>query len=178
MTEDRIKNYYIKSNDIYNSKHKLYGFTWTNWALTTLTDKCLGKIHKIKNVMTKGVIKANDSIESELIGIINYSKKYLVKLSLAQNIDNITLDYVNNSFTKTLDSIIPLYHLKNHDYDDIWMKFRTMSIIDGIYGRIERIQEMEIDVVTNMDDIIENYKDIIIECVFALIKLDVDRNEL
>lgn len=167
---NRIHTIYSLTNDIYIDKHSKYGLSWLNFEYVTITDKCLGKIHKIKTVHNNYYDSLNTlDIKNELLGIINYSKKYLYKLTNTNEIT--TIISVVEYFTELEQTILNLYVNKNNHYDNIWMRFRLISIIDGIYGRINRIMGLESDIENNKKIITENYYDIINECCFLYIRL-------
>ena len=67
--------------DIYLKKSKDYGSAWRILRAPSLTDQIFIKAQRIRSIDDKGVQKINESIDSEFMGILNYSIIALIQLS-------------------------------------------------------------------------------------------------
>lgn len=116
----------------------------------------------------------NDSIESEFIGILNYSIIALIQIELnddtGKEIDYDTAIYF---YEKKCSESLELMLKKNHDYGEAWRDMRISSFTDLILMRIMRIRQIEDNRGNTIvsEGIDSNLYDIINYSIFALIKL-------
>ena len=57
--------------DLFEAKLRDYGPSWRVLRLSSLTDQIYIKANRIRSVQEAGVMKINEDISSEFIGIIN-----------------------------------------------------------------------------------------------------------
>ena len=171
-----------KSKDIFIEKMHDYGTAWRILRTRSITDQIFIKAQRIRSIEQKGEKKVNEGIESEYIGIINYSVIALIQLELGE----IVIDNKKQVFTelkgseteKKYDIHIKyaeqLMKNKNHDYDDVWRDMRMSSLTDLILMKLLRIKQMEDNMGKTLvsEGVESNYYDIINYAIFALIKLD------
>ena len=69
------------SLDVFKNKMNDYGSAWRILRLSSLTDQIFIKAQRIRNIQNNGLKKVNDNIESEFIGIINYSVMAIIPVS-------------------------------------------------------------------------------------------------
>jgi len=162
--------------DLYSAKLKDYGASWRILRLPSLTDQIFIKANRIRQFQESGVMKIEEGILSEFIGIINYSIIALIQLELGVVNDN--KDKLDNSialelFDKYSKGAKKLMEDKNHDYSEAWRSMRVSSILDLILMKIMRLKQIEDNEgkVFVSEGIDANYYDIINYGVFACIKI-------
>jgi len=151
---------------------KDYGLAWRVLRPSSLTDQIFIKANRIRSLEEKKSAKINEGVESEYIGIINYSVMAIIQLECPYEI-NLSNDDVLNFFDTETKETKDLMMNKNHDYDEVWRKMRISSLTDIILQKLLRIKQIEDnDGLTNVSEGLNaNYYDIINYSVFALIKL-------
>jgi len=159
---------------IFTKKNQDYGTAWRILRPSSLTDQLYIKAKRIRSIEEKQTQKVEDSIESEFIGLINYSVMALIQLSLPENaaleMDAVATEKLyNEQIQQTKDLMIA----KNHDYGEVWREMRVSSMTDLILMKLLRIKQIEDnDGKTLISEGLEaNYRDIINYAIFALIKL-------
>jgi len=116
----------------------------------------------------------NDSIESEFIGILNYSVIALIQIELNDYTGKeIDYDTAIHFYEKKCSESLELMLKKNHDYGEAWRDMRISSFTDLILMRIMRIRQIEDNRGNTLvsEGIDSNLYDIINYSIFALIKL-------
>ena len=177
MHKDTLSQYnkVIKAcKEVFKKKNKDYGTAWRILRLPSITDQIMIKAQRIRTIQEKGIQRVNDSVFTELIGIINYCIMALMQVVLK---DDKQLEY-------TFDSLEPLYDKaiadnllllanKNHDYQEAWRDMRISSIIDIILMKLLRIKKIEDNQGKTLlsEGVQANYQDIVNYAVFSLIKL-------
>ena len=74
--QDTSKQYDAVMNEcrsLYIKKMSDYGSAWRILRLPSLTDQIFIKAQRIRNIDDKGAQKISEGIDSEFIGILNYS---------------------------------------------------------------------------------------------------------
>lgn len=158
--------------NIFIAKNTDYGTAWRVLRLTTLTDQIMIKVRRIQSIQQKSKQMVNDSIDNDLIGVINYAIIAIMQLHyddntpLQLNFDKIIFEYDN-----VIKSCYELYLKKNHDYDESWKLLRKTSIIDIILMKVFRLINIEKNngEVTVSEGVESNYQDIINYSVFGLL---------
>ena len=166
-----------KCTDIFTRKAVDYGTAWRILRTSSLTDQIYIKAQRIRSIEEKGEAKINEGVETEYIGIINYSAMALIQLEVgvANTMEELMpAEQAVELFTKYLHNAKALMMNKNHDYGEAWRKMRTSSITDIILMKLLRIKQIEDhDGKTIISEGLDaNYYDIINYAVFALIQLD------
>lgn len=151
-----------------------YGTAWRILRTSSLTDQLYIKAARIRNIEEKGIQEVEDSVETEFIGLFNYSVLAILQSRLPENAPlELEVEEVMQFFDRITEESIELMKKKNHDYGEIWRDMRVSSMTDLILMKILRIKQIEnLKGKTKVSEGIEsNYFDIINYAVFALIKL-------
>ena len=165
---------------LFLKKTQDYGTAWRILRLSSVTDQLMIKAWRIRNIETAGVQKIADNIESEFIGLVNYGIMALMQLGLP---DDAPLELETNVVTHVYDGIVDmtreLMQAKNHDYGEVWRDMRVSSMTDLILMKLLRIKQIEDNKGTTIvsEGLDANYQDIINYALFALIKLDEQKNQ-
>ena len=77
-----------KSRSLFSAKLKDYGPSWRILRLPSLTDQIFIKANRIRQFQESGIMKVEEGIGCEFIGIINYSIIALIQLELGVVNDN------------------------------------------------------------------------------------------
>ena len=164
-----------RCKDIYIAKMKDYGSAWRILRATSLTDQIQIKANRIRSIETKGEQKVTEGIDSEFIGIINYSIMALIQIELGTD-DTSELEYQRavSLYDSKILEVKNLMLNKNHDYGEAWREMRVSSMTDLILMKLKRIKQIEDNQGATLisEGVDANYQDIINYAVFALIKLD------
>ena len=160
--------------DIYLKKSKDYGSAWRILRLPSITDQIFIKAQRIRTIQEKNLMKVDEGIENEFIGIINYSMIAIIQLNF-QDDERIEIPFeeLDSLYDSSSNETIKLLENKNHDYDEAWRDMRVSSMLDIILMKLYRTKQIENN---NGKTIISegvkaNYQDIINYSVFCLIKI-------
>jgi len=151
-----------------------YGTAWRILRTSSLTDQLYIKAARIRTIEEKGSQEVEDSVETEFIGLINYSVLAILQYRLPEDAPlELEAEEVMRFFDGITQESVNLMKKKNHDYGEIWRDMRVSSMTDLILMKILRIKQIEnLKGKTKVSEGIEsNYFDIINYAVFALIKL-------
>ena len=162
--------------ELYAAKLKDYGASWRILRLPSLTDQIFIKANRIRQFQESGVMKINEGIIDEFIGIINYSVIALIQLELGfakDDKDKLGITEAVELFDKYTQNAKLLMEDKNHDYSEAWRSMRVSSIVDLILMKIMRLKKIEDNEgkVLVSEGVDANYYDIINYGVFASIKI-------
>lgn len=163
-----------KCRQLFLDKTSDYGTAWRILRTSSLTDQLYIKAARIRNIEEKGIQEVEDSVETEFIGLFNYSVLAILQSRLPENAPlELEVEEVMQFFDRITEESIELMKKKNHDYGEIWRDMRVSSMTDLILMKILRIKQIEnLKGKTKVSEGIEsNYFDIINYAVFALIKL-------
>lgn len=155
--------------------HKLhdYGASWRIMRTRSVTDQIYIKVLRIRTIQEVGA-RVNEGIESELIGIINYSVIGLIQLYCGtESSPTMTPSEAIEYYDKIVSKAFDLMDCKNHDYNEAWRQMRIESLIDLILMKVHRTKQLE-DLPQGpiaSEGIDANYYDIMNYAIFALIKL-------
>ena len=151
-----------------------YGTSWRIMRTQAVTDQLFIKAKRIRTIQNTGKSAVGEGILPEFIAIINYGIIGLIQLELgcADHKDmNATeaLNFYDRYAKETKELLIE----KNCDYDEAWRSMRTISYVDFILTKIERIKEIEENngKTKVSEGIDSNYKDNINYAIFGVIKL-------
>jgi hypothetical protein len=159
---------------IFEKKTHDYGTAWRILRVPSLTDQIFIKAQRIRTLEEKGTQRISEGIDSEFIGLINYSIMALIQLSLPVDTP-LSMDY--HALAPYYENIVrqtqTLVTDKNHDYGDAWKSMRLGSIIDIILMKLLRIKRIEDNNGQTLisEGIAANYQDIINYAIFSLLKL-------
>jgi hypothetical protein len=175
LTSRQYDQAITKCKDIFLKKMKDYGTAWRILRPSSITDQIFIKAQRIRSIEEKKTQKVDEGVESEYIGIINYSIIALVQLELDDNAPmELPVDLAESLYQKFADVTKKLMMDKNHDYGEAWRDMRVSSMTDLILMKILRIKQIEDNSGTTLisEGIDANYFDMINYSVFALIKLN------
>jgi hypothetical protein len=165
----------LKCKDIFLKKMKDYGTAWRILRPSSITDQIFIKAQRIRSIEDKKTQKVEEGVESEYIGIINYSIIALIQLELDEKAPmELPFELANSLYEKFSDIAKNLMLNKNHDYGEAWRDMRVSSMTDLILMKILRIKQIEENSGATLisEGIDANYFDMINYSVFALIKLE------
>ena len=168
------KNIISSCKEIFLKKYKDYGSAWRILRLPSITDQIFIKAQRIRTIQEKNLMKVDEGIENEFIGIINYSMIAIIQLNF-QDDERIEIPFkeLDSLYDSSSNETIKLLENKNHDYDVAWRDMRVSSMLDIILMKLYRTKQIENN---NGKTIISegvkaNYQDIINYSVFCLIKI-------
>ncbi len=168
------KNIISSCKEIFLKKYKDYGSAWIILRLPSITDQIFIKAQRIRTIQEKNLMKVDEGIENEFIGIINYSMIAIIQLNF-QDDERIEIPFeeLDSLYDSSSNETIKLLENKNHDYDEAWRDMRVSSMLDIILMKLYRTKQIENN---NGKTIISegvkaNYQDIINYSVFCLIKI-------
>lgn len=174
-TESQYQEVVEQCRKLFIAKMTDYGAAWRILRLPSLTDQIFIKANRIRSLQMKATHKVNEGIDSEFIGIINYSVMAIIQLreGIASEPD-LDTPKADELYKKVTTDSYELMECKNHDYDEAWRSMRISSITDIILMKLLRIKEIENN---NGKTIVSegldaNYFDIINYAIFAMILLN------
>ncbi len=160
--------------DLFLKKTSDYGTAWRILRPASITDQLYIKALRIRSIEEKGAQQVSDSIESEFVGLVNYSILALIQLKLPADAPlELSAVEVSEYFDREVAENLRLLQAKNHDYDEAWRLMRISSMTDLILQKLLRIKQIEDNAgQTQVSEGLEaNYRDIINYAVFALIRM-------
>lgn len=167
-----------RCREVFLKKTRDYGTAWRILRPSSLTDQIFIKASRIRSIEQKGEQRVADPVESEYLGIVNYSVLALLQLQLPAD-EQLELPYekVRDLYDQEVHSTRELMMGKNHDYGEAWRDMRLSSMTDMILMKLLRIRQIESnDGKTLISEGIDaNYRDIMNYALFAMILLAEDR---
>ena len=163
-----------KCRDLFEKKTRDYGTAWRILRPSSLTDQLFIKAKRIRSIEEKGRQKVNDSIESDYIGLINYSLMAIAQLDLSEDAPlELPMEDALRLFDEKVAAVRTLLEVKNHDYGEAWRDMRVSSMTDLILMKLLRIKQIEENEGKTIasEGLEANYQDIVNYAIFALIKL-------
>ena len=160
--------------EVFLKKYKDYGSAWRILRLPSITDQIFIKAQRIRTIQEKNLMKVDEGIEKEFIGIINYSMIAIIQLNFKDDERiEIPFEELDLLYDTSSNETMKLLENKNHDYDEAWRDMRVSSMLDIILMKLYRTKQIENN---NGKTIISegvkaNYQDIINYSVFCLIKM-------
>lgn len=167
-----------KCRDLFLKKTKDYGTAWRILRPSSITDQLYIKALRIRSIEEKGAQKVEDSVESEFVGLVNYSVLALIQCSLPADAPmELSANAVAELYNRHIDENIRLLKAKNHDYDEAWRLMRISSMTDLILQKILRIKQIEDNAGKTLvsEGLEANYRDIINYAVFVLIRFQEEK---
>jgi hypothetical protein len=161
--------------DIFLKKTRDYGTAWRVLRNISIIDQVYIKAQRIRTIQEKGaqkVGKIGDDIQSEFIGIINYSIIGLIQMELTEeDPEELDVNVVATLYHKYFIAAKTLMESKNHDYGEAWRNMTQESFTDLILMKLQRMRQ----IISNKGQTLisegldANYYDMINYAVFALI---------
>jgi hypothetical protein len=173
QTQQEFQEIIERCRSLFLAKTKDYGTAWRILRPRSITDQLYIKAKRIRSIEEKGTQKVGDTIDSEFIGLVNYSILALIQLEMPEDAPlELPVDVVARQYDEQVAENIRLLQAKNHDYGEAWRWMRVSSMTDLILQKLLRIKQIEDnDGNTTVSEGLEaNYRDIINYAVFALIK--------
>jgi len=159
---------------LFNKKMLDYGSAWRILRLSSLTDQIFIKAQRIRSIQRNIDQKIDEGINSEFIGIVNYSLMALIQIEkgIVEQPDINILEALK-LYDKKIKITYDLMLKKNHDYGEAWREMRVSSLTDLILQKLLRVKQIEDNKGKTIisEGIEANYQDIINYSVFALILL-------
>jgi Nucleotide modification associated domain 1 len=174
-TLEQFKAVVGRCRDLFVKKTADYGTAWRILRSSSITDQLYIKALRIRSIEEKGAQKVNEPVESEFVGLINYSVLAMIQLSLtAQEPLELSPERVAELYDHHIAENIRLLQAKNHDYGEAWRLMRVSSMTDLILQKLLRIKQIEDNAGHTLvsEGLEANYRDIINYAVFALIRLE------
>lgn len=159
---------------VYVLKMKDYGPSWRIMRPQTVNDQLFIKAKRIRTIETTGVNLIGDSIQGELMAIVNYSIMGLIQLEkgYADTVD-MSAEEATALYDKYAGEAKALMMRKNHDYGEAWRDMLPSSLTDIILTKINRNKQIAAnDGQTLISEGADgNYFDMLNYSVFYLIKM-------
>jgi hypothetical protein len=165
---------------LFLQKNRDYGSSWRILRPASLTDQLFIKARRIRTIEEKGYQKVEDSIESEFIGLVNYSILAVIQLQMPEDAP-LDMDSAEAEalYDQVAGQVLDLLQAKNDDYGEVWREMRPSSYTDLILVKLLRIKQIEDNegrtLVSEGPE--ANYMDIVNYAIFALIKFEEAREE-
>ena len=172
-TEEQFDKITAECRKIYILKMKDYGPSWRIMRPQTVNDQLFIKAKRIRTIETTGENRVGDSIEGELMAIVNYAIIGLIQLEChyGDSVD-MSRERALELYDKYLLRARTLMLDKNHDYGEAWRDMASTSLTDIILTKINRNKSIashdEKTLISEGSD--GNYFDMINYAVFALIQ--------
>lgn len=179
-TLDQYQTVAGQCKSIFVQKAIDYGTAWRILRPSSLTDQLYIKAKRIRTIQETGRQAVEDSVASELQGIVNYSIMALIQLQLSED-DPIELGAAKAEqlYDAELEQTKNLMVQKNSDYGEAWREMRTSSLTDLILMKLLRIKQIENNrgVTLVSEGVDANYRDMVNYAIFALIQLELEQKE-
>lgn len=175
-TSEQYDAIFDECRELFQKKMHDYGTAWRILRASSITDQLGIKAKRIRGVQEKGVSMVDEGIESEFIGIVNYSIIGLIQLEkgyVNEDVADFSFEEISVLYEEYFQKAKSLMKNKNHDYDEAWRTMRVTSITDLILMKILRTKQIEDNDGKTLasEGIDANYLDMINYAVFALILL-------
>lgn len=110
-----------KCRQIFVLKMKDYGPSWRIMRPQTVNDQLFIKAKRVREIEMTGVNLVGETIEEEMMAIVNYSIIGLIQLreGYADSVD-MTADRATELYDRYIQEAKKLMMRKNHDYGEAW----------------------------------------------------------
>ncbi len=124
---------------IFVLKMKDYGPSWRIMRPQTVNDQLFIKAKRIREIEMTGENMVGESIENEMMAIVNYSIIGLIQLrkGFADGVD-MSADQATELYDTYARECKDLMLKKNHDYGEAWRDMYPSSLTDIILTKINR----------------------------------------
>ncbi len=175
-TETQCSEQVARALELVVKKHRDYGSSsWRVLRPSSITDQIFIKAKRIRSIQELGKQLVEDSIESEFIGILNYSVMALIQLDEdSQQFQlELTQEQVVALYTAEISKIAELRSRKNTDYGETWREMRISSMTDLILAKLFRIKQIEDNKGATLvsEGVTSGYQDIVNYALFSLIRI-------
>lgn len=156
-------------------KYHDYGSAWTWLRPHSHASQIFIKLKRIKTIQDLGTQKVKDSIDSDILGSLNYAAMGLsrVRGDVAQDA-KLTEDAFKAFMEKSFATARDTFQQKNHDYGEAWRDLTVSNMVDLMMVKLERLRQIK----RNKGEVIVSegsdgsYVDIMNYCIFCLILID------
>ncbi len=176
QTEIQCAEQIARTLELFVKKHQDYGSgSWRILRSTSITDQIFIKAKRIRSIQESGKQLVSDSIESEFVGILNYSVMGLIQLD--ENSKELPLELTQEQvvdlYNIEIQKITELRSRKNTDYGEAWRDLRISSMVDLILAKLYRIRQIEKNkgLVSVSEGVDAGYHDIVNYALFSLIRI-------
>jgi hypothetical protein len=176
--EETLKQYdhaFARCSELFEAKTSDYGTAWRILRPSSLTDQLFIKANRIRTIQESQQAMVDEGIDSEFIGIVNYSLMAMIQCGLPEGhpVELPAAEAVER-YHAAFQSTRELMIAKNHDYGEAWRDMRVSSLTDLILMKVLRVKQIEDhDGVTKVSEGVEaNYQDMANYALFALILLE------
>lgn len=173
-TDEQYDEVVARCRQIYVLKMKDYGPSWRIMRPQTVNDQLFIKAKRIREIETTGVNLVGESIEGELMAIVNYAIIGLIQLrqGYADSVD-MAAEKATELYDAYMAEAKALMQRKNHDYGEAWRNMFSSSLTDIILTKINRNKSIAANdnhtLVSEGAD--GNYFDMLNYAVFYLIQM-------
>jgi hypothetical protein len=177
-TQSQYRDVIAGCKELFLQKTRDYGTAWRVLRLPSITDQIFIKAQRIRSIQEKGTQKIGDTVNEELVGIVNYCFIALIQIKLAgHGASQMQVDEVMQRYDEALEETMQLLDNKNHDYGEAWRSMRVSSIVDIILMKLMRVKQIENNQGKTFvsEGVKANYQDMINYAIFALILLGEER---
>jgi hypothetical protein len=174
-TNNQYGNIIGQCEEIFLKKTKDYGTSWRVLRTVSIVDQIYIKAQRIRTIQEKGhqkVGEIGDDIQSEFVGIINYSIIGLVQMELTDDDpEELEVSRVKVLYDKYFVAAKTLMESKNHDYGEAWRNMTQESFVDLILMKLQRMRQIVSNKGATLisEGLDANFYDIINYAAFALI---------
>jgi len=177
--EDLLRDISSQAQELFERKANEYSSSWRILRQEAITDQVWIKAYRIRSIQESNEQKVrgeDNSIESEFIGILNYSIMACIQLSTKDTDIDWPADICIAEYAYHRSNIEDLREMKNSDYGASWMDMRLESITDMILSKLLRVKEMQAKGTHGESEpVINSFKDIFNYAVFALAHMWFDK---
>ena len=159
--------------NIFLQKNQDYGTSWRVLTPPTFTDQLMIKAKRIRTLQGEKDPKLVEEIDTELVGIINYSIMALMQIRLPKDASlHLSIETLTKHYNACMLEICNLVEKKNRDYQDAWRTMRASSMVEIILMKLLRIRKIEDNEGETLisEGVEAGYQDIINYAIFVLIQ--------
>ena len=173
-TSEQYDEIVARCRRIYELKMRDYGPSWRIMRPQTVNDQLFIKAKRVREIEMTGVNLVGESVEGEMMAIVNYSIIGLIQLrqGFADSVD-MTRERAMELYDDYMAEAKALMLRKNHDYGEAWRDMFPSSLTDIILTKINRNKAIAAN--DNKTLISEgadgNYFDMLNYAVFYLIQM-------
>jgi hypothetical protein len=165
---------------LFEKKTADYGTAWRILRPSSLTDQLYIKAKRIRSLETNKEQMVMEGVESEYIGLVNYSVMAMLQLSMPEELGlELETAAVMKKYNAAIADTRALMIAKNHDYGEVWREMRISSLTDLILMKLLRVKQIEDNDGQTLvsEGLKANYQDIINYSIFALIRLEEQKQQ-
>lgn len=166
--------------EIFRKKTADYGTAWRILRPSSLTDQIFIKAQRIRTIQVNGRQMINEGEADEFTGIVNYCIMALIQLEMSPDEKlELSASEASTHYHQQAQKARDLMINKNTDYGEAWRDMRISSLADLILMKLLRVRQIEDNNGETLisEGIDANYLDMINYALFALIKIEENKNQ-